>query len=408
MRSEDTFYYFSETPDYFVISGKVKLGYPLIALFVPRINRLLAWEECRRFRAVLKALREIADINTDNTLPATKIMPLAIMGHPNFAHHLWNELSALETLINKNPSLAPEIVTVREPLGPIARIFPDIGKWNVQRAPKRTSGNDPGKPYVQLGGFRVSTSLKTRIVRHANAFATADTQALANRLSQWAAPIFWLSVRTQVPTFEKQRDVLVSLALKLRREHPDCAILFDGFSLPRDWKTSDHKMKTFYESAAEESKAEIDATISELLRLDPANSSLFNLGGLGLLDSITLAQLAHMYFCHKGTIQHKIGWTANVPGIIHGPRWFLTAETEEWYTSRAESSVRPLALDPSLIVDTSEQKQSNYRAIDCELYDSGISRIASRYLSLAFTVGIALFVATFAMSTLVLSPMFLT
>jgi hypothetical protein len=69
-------------------------------------------------------------------------------------------------------------------------------------------------------------------------------------------------------------------------------------------------------------KDEIDAIIGELTRKSrPLPSQrIVNVGGLGVLDTITLAQLADAYFCHAGTVQHKIGWTANRPGLIHGNR----------------------------------------------------------------------------------------
>jgi hypothetical protein len=142
-------------------------------------------------------------------------------------------------------------------------------------------------------------------------------------------------------------------------------ILFDGFSPPDDWGQSESADIEFYRTAAHKSINEIDATIADIAgRRAPSESQrLVNMGGWGILDSIAIASLATCYFCHVGTVQHKIGWTTDVPGIIHANRRIISRKSPVWYApARLEGGAMPKAIPAKMV--TGAGKEVDYEILD--------------------------------------------
>ena len=363
------FFYFGERVQYFVISSTINLAYPLSALFLPGKNLLLSWSLIRHPKLLIRHLGDLLQRRSEPVSPVENVTPVILMGHRNFAHHLWNELSAVERLVKE--VLAPpfpELWLAREPLGRTEAIFPEIADWRLRRLGDRKSlsANDPQKLFVNLAASHISTELRARLAVHASSACTAHTKALADRIREFSPPAFWLSVRTQNPTFIDQRQTLTAIAAAILTSYPRCAIIFDGFSLPQDWEATDQKMRAFYQDSAQSAKREIETIIGGLRQVCPPGPGQFlvNAGGHSILDSIVLAHLADAYFCHQGTVQHKIAWTANKPGIIHAPSAMLGTNLLERHGSCLDDPAWPTALDPAMVADLSGRKQTNYRAVD--------------------------------------------
>ena len=78
---------------------------------------------------------------------------------------------------------------------------------------------------------------------------------------------------------------------------------------------------------------------------------------------IATAALATCYFCHVGTVQHKIGWTTSVPGMIHANRRIISGKSAVWHApSRLENGVLPEAVPPRMV--TGAGKEEDYRILD--------------------------------------------
>ena len=366
------FYRFPDPFGYYVSSARIKLGYPLAALYVPRANCLLKWDslagavEPHHIKLLTSLIARQPDQETSD--PAVQI----VMGHDNFAHHLWNELPALEQLVTKDCNAPfPRLIVRRETLGAIDRIFPELQGWDIRRPSGDTwyFGNDPDGLYVNLGSHRISSSLRARIVTHAQAQTSAATRALIGEVNALGGPVFWISVRTVNPTMTNQRDVLVAIAEGILQQYAKCCILFDGFSTPRDMSRAGPVSLRYYAATVEAARDEADATIETVLsHAGPtAAQAIRNVAGLDVLDSMALAQLADVYFCHLGTTQHKIGWTANKPGIIHANRTLLATRPEIWHGEALEAGREPLAIPEDMVEDVAPgQRDGNYRALDAD------------------------------------------
>jgi len=377
------FYQFFEGIDYYVISSRIRFGYPLAALFVPQANCLLKWERGGSQSILPAHLCSLARLLERDEAGPHPIAgpPIVLIGHRNFAHHLWNELSALELFLSLGASVPPpELQITREPLGPVDAIFPELASWKIARLGDRASHSrlEPGRLFVNLGGYRISSTLRKRIVRHAITAATPQTSSLIAEIRALRAPVFWLSVRMQNPTFTNQKEILIAIATKLLDRYAKCCILFDGFSVPHDWQSTNDESARFYTEAGGATRNEIGRIIEAIMRgrTRAPSHRVANLGGLGILDTIALAQLADSYFCHAGTVQHKIGWTSNKPGIIHGSLKVLSEDPAEWHATRLEGGVKPCAIAPEMIEDVpsdglrGNSRENNYRAVDCDALSS--------------------------------------
>ena len=120
------FFRFREPDDFFVAASRVTLGYPLLALFFPGGNLLVKWHVEKDKRGIQP--KDVADLaavvagkekrETHEKRQERVEEVAAVMGHKNFAHHLWNELPALERLIEDLPAeRSPHLLLGREPLG---------------------------------------------------------------------------------------------------------------------------------------------------------------------------------------------------------------------------------------------------------------------------------------------------
>jgi hypothetical protein len=357
------FYWFSGAPDFYVASSRISRGYPLAALVLPAEHRMLRWEPLGSRGLDLRHLDKLIDQRSGEAPlefdGSSRVM--VVMGNRNFAHHLWNELSALDRLVSKyGQGHLSDIFINREPLGDVERMFPEIAGLKIHRA---RGASMPDGLYVNLGSYCISKSMRGRLLKHARREASSEVNALISRIKAIGGPVFWLSVRMQNPTLENQREVMVAICRRLLNLNVRCSILMDGFSLPEDWSTAGDTIAESYRASADTSRAEIDAIVEEVSRTSPWSRQLVvNIGGIRLLDTIALAELADAYFCHGGSVQHKIGWTANKPGIIHGPRKLMSKDPISWHSDRLEGAVPPLPLPIQMIQDVeSDLREKNYR-----------------------------------------------
>lgn len=371
-------FYFRGAPDFYVAASRLSQGYPLNGVFLPCARLMVVWDEGKKGPRSL-GIRHLQDLMAQRALdssPTGTTRLTAIMGSDNFAHHLWNELSALENLLSKyGTGPLAELVVRSEPLGRIERIFPEIAHLRIHRGQHTPT---PGTLYVRLGGYRISEAARNRLLQHARREASEAANTQIRRIKEAGGPVFWLSVRTHNPTLQNQREVISAICRRLLGSCAACTILLDGFSLPEHWSAVAGDRQESYHASAEASRIEIDAIIRELSSAKVRNfQQVINIGGIRLLDSISLAELADVYFCHAGSVQHKIAWTANKPGIIHTYRKQMLKNPVSWHAERLDGAVPPLALPVNMIEDVeSDAREKNYRA-DPE----AVSQFVTNYFS---------------------------
>ena len=60
-----------------------------------------------------------------------------------------------------------------------------------------------------------------------------------------------------------------------------------------------------------------------------------------VLEEVFWSELADFYFCHGGSMQNKIGWVHDTPGVIHSNESFITSCPLHAVADRQQSEASP-------------------------------------------------------------------
>jgi hypothetical protein len=248
-----------------------------------------------------------------------------VIGHENFAHHLWNELPALEAWLARASDDAVaglSVVPVAQPFGPLPDIFPRLAAASFQ-APSGRKFEIP--LLVRVGSTRVTTRIREVIreycVRRRRSEAVQNVRTKVE--SGW--PRIWMSVRQRSRTPDNQAEFLLAVVEAILSAYPGAMFVFDGFSFPVGFFDDPRTLpmrKTFKSRSREASEFIAMLCSQAACRLGSgASSRLCSISGVDLIDAIQVAEDCDYYVCHGGTLQHKIGWIYDKPGFIHvGPQ----------------------------------------------------------------------------------------
>ena len=294
-----------------------------------------------------------------------------ITGDWNFAHHAWNQLGALEKLGQiDDPDSSITIETTHQPLGPLAELLPELAAlriitkdWSAMRE------NKPGRVDVFLGGTVVTRTIRDRVYEVAIKRASQQWRETAERLVNQHAPIVWISVRTANRTAVNQIEALTVLCKRLFAIYPRCAIILDGYSLPDDFSTnaSYGDRKSQNQIVARDMAAA--SAIAGAIGRPAEEQDLVVAVGLNLLELVLLAHAADFYVCHHGTVQHKIGWLAAKPGVVHTNPRALRLSPGQWIPGRMEEPPEIFYIPEMLIRESGEEVVATERERAC-LFDN--------------------------------------
>jgi hypothetical protein len=116
----------------------------------------------------------------------------------------------------------------------------------------------------------------------------------------------------------------------LHKQFPKLGEVFDGFSLPADRSVQLADRQEYAEIINEE-----NAVVNEVVeKLHDRQDGIgtFNIVGSSILDANLWAHAIDVYVSPFGTVQHKVGWLANKPGIIHTNQSLLETHHYVWAT----------------------------------------------------------------------------
>jgi hypothetical protein len=350
---------FPEEPTILLAIGDLGLGFPICsALIVDRGLLLTLTENDWGFSE--KHLPELTGlIHSTSWRPDRASGPInLVMGEPNFAHHAWNQLSVLEDLIREDMPRDMRILVTHEPLGPVQEIFPELSSWPILKVQgdELKSSNAPGALFVPVGGQRISTRLTTRLMGFFEGRASPKCQAIRAALSLTSGPVFWVSIRTNNRTLTNQHEMLVALSREFLQAAPNGAIIIDGFSLPDDLDSYTPYYKEHAQTALSADLAAADA----ICRALDYTEKIYVAAGLKVADSILLGRRASIYFCHHGTVQHKVGWFSQVPGMVHTNQALLKRGPAEWVAAQSEMAVPPKYISCEIVSDADMSVGANH------------------------------------------------
>jgi hypothetical protein len=96
-----------------------------------------------------------------------------------------------------------------------------------------------------------------------------------------------------------------------------------------------------------EKQNDIVENIHKKLKSDVA---IYNTVGCSLYESIIWANSIDLYLAHHGTIQHKVGWLANKPGVVHSNTKVLKS-SHHYIENAREKGIKPIYIHPRFVQD---------------------------------------------------------
>ena len=261
-----------------------------------------------------------------------------LIGHQNYAHFLWNEISALIELRKFAPSLNLVKMQLCRPFGP----------WDdLLGVPSRT-GIVFDKFYKCIyffaGSQTITVEAKQEVLSLCKASANAKIDVVNDDL------VLWISVRKLYRHLTNQSDYIMELCAELERRGLKVTIILDGFSLPWDIKLSEAYSQVSLTVVRDETSALAEEIVKRFSSLNYKNVNLLDITNWDLPSTIAASEAAHMYISSQGTQQHKIGWIMDRPGLIHTNKFFSdNGVSGEWVQANGNLESEALVFPTDLI-----------------------------------------------------------
>lgn len=273
------------------------------------------------------------------------------IGHNNFAHFLWNNLPALihweeelaslvedgKVSLHYFPGSEGQLRSLGTPEELLPQLAPAMGRtcpWPPVNA-------------LRLGSTLVSLQARQRVMASLKCCLSAPA----------AAPRLWLGVRH--PNRGRAPLNILELFRELAALWPAASggdVVVDGYTSETDSTRSKRDRRR---------KEESDPLVDAIADGAQQGERVLTTRDLSLRQSLALAGSSAFYVCGPGTIQHKIGWVWNKPGVVligPGPK----ADRERrvhWPGLMVEEGLLPEGL-PQQLVEWDGPDQTEYRVAD--------------------------------------------
>jgi hypothetical protein len=365
-----------------LLASSVKDGFPITEAFLPTQGTSL-WSlsdaycaENRHWKALLQEVE--VDIQTRQRGAMDKQATAVLLGHPNFAHHLWNELSALHLYCaSRAPQAGPlNLRVIYEPLLPV-ELFTAGTAITVEKVDSFDHLVGLQDTLVtRLGSTQIPRALRDKVAGLVDARGAATTAISLLGCS----PVIWLSVRLDARTVDNQTEFLHALVSRVAGEYPQAGFILDGFSYPNDfgsaiYQPTDGGADGFLASAMKTREREITGHVEQLQQAFSHSiaNPVISVSGLALADALSLASKADYYVCHAGTLQHKVAWIYNIHGFVHSNSTGVQKGAQKWLADQLEEGVAPGMLRQDYVDDLQSirapnkvQRNRDYHIADIE------------------------------------------
>ena len=347
-------YRFEDERDLWVMSFQIGLGFPLCALFIDGVYWVYTHDAPPPpavFKVLERLSRELPGLaHAPEETPLSQ--PLAMTGHPNFAHHMWNELPALFALQAEQP------VQTRSFFAPLGAL-----DGMASPAPFAAMRRTASPFFTPLGGEHLdqrTTDILTRDLppRRPRTAATVEH------------PVIWMAYREDGRMCE---NFMAYLAAFDREARKVCAprYILDSFSDPEDL---DQPWYAPVRPQFEARRAQSEALFQQMSEIIGRPEALLGTtSGLNVREAIALARTADYYITPVGSIQHKVAWLQALPGLMHGPKVTMNISTAQWHADQSAIAIAPATLPAELVEDTEASRHHpnaprnmNYRITDPE------------------------------------------
>jgi hypothetical protein len=301
------------------------------------------------------------------------------IGFFHFAHHLWNELPGIGRLVRKGMiDRVDKFLVLRKPLGDIRQIFPEIpaDKVDNKKSTDAIFSEIVENNYfvVRVGESHITRDTITRVAKVAKTKCQSETLDKVHHARREHSPLLWIGIRVGSRTWVNQIDPLARLIHALHAEFPRLGVVFDGFSLPAD-RSGRSSANREYDNILRQENRVVSDIIERLKRHHRQIPGTFNIIGSSIYDANIWAQAIDVYLSPYGTLQHKVGWLANKPGIIHANTTVLE-NPAKYVWAAVENACRPRYIQRAAVTDVRNMKgEVIYREVS-DLKESGAGILA--------------------------------
>jgi hypothetical protein len=381
------FYRFQDQQIFYIVASGIGSGFPKSALYFPQQELIITSGELWRFekedvielqaRMVSNAVL-CCDYLLDDANRGRKVA--ICLGFYHFAHHLLNELSGIYKLHSRRLlHHADKYLVMREPLGTLGDVFPEIRPEKIDRRDNtETLFHEvlTNRYFViKTGDNFLSRDLADRVYRVALRNCVSETIARAADARRRYSPLLWVGIRVGNRSWVNQAEGLSNLIGSLVDKFSRLGVVFDGFSLPGDRCVRQNNGSDYLEILGIENDVVTD--IIERLRRERCTPGLFNIIGNSIFEANVWAHAIDFYVSPYGSLQHKVGWLANKPGIIHTNRSLLKRPSKHVWIG-VENAIKPRYIDPTAVEDvgTVEKRAALYKE-RCDRTEVGAGVLAS-------------------------------
>ena len=272
-----------------------------------------------------------------------------VLYHNHLAHHLLNELSSIQSLLENG--LIEQVGTIyyhNLPMGNLEDIFPELPAAQFHRISHCKLIQAKFQNTSLIAPYQKSNFHPKLVKRLLAVSVKHDSKAIENAAGKYY-PIIWVSVRTGNRVWQNQAEGLGKLSKALKKSYADPLILIDGYSTPFE---IDPKNKV----TAATIRAEIERekiAFEKMIKDNPLSCQVISLIGKQIQETIHWTQIADFYLTHCGTLHHKIAWMTDIPGIVHCNEHYsnLPEELTPGFTEK-DYLYPPLKLSKAYITDT--------------------------------------------------------
>jgi hypothetical protein len=340
------------TGDFWLISSGPDRGYEIDGVYDP-VRRCLSLPSDHDSTVAIYLVRHIRAVAGAPHGKGQRAR--LVLGHPNFAHFLWNEVPALLELESRTASGIAGILLAHEPILPFEKLF----DWALAPlvSPITREASHGHRARFHAGALFAAGSTRINLAARERVTQRCRNAAAEVPMPEPGVVRLWLSLRALYRHPVNQIETFVALLRGLSRCGPRFEVLLDGYSLQQDIEVPGR-----YDIDRERgNRAEVIVMARDLVarcRGWVGGPALIDITGCGIVESIAYAATAQYYICHHGTQQHKIGWLHAVPGLIHASPSIVATQPAGWVADQCEGALLPAYLPNHFV---SEAKTENER-----------------------------------------------
>jgi hypothetical protein len=263
------------------------------------------------------------------------------IGHSNFAHVLWNHLSAFHLVTSSGHHAYCQTKDFLGDIADILRISGESVAANDLRQFKNT---------LLVGGEYLNHETHAALIRF-----------LEEKMSSFPLPperedktIIYLGVRgAVVRELENEVEFYSHLIKTFMAHEPRAFFYLDGFSFTNSNSTCEKALLRSHQA---------HSRIMEIVHGLAADRYRI-INGLPLIEALSYIRHAEFYITHEGTMQHKVGWffPQKRGAIVTGSSF--QDSTAEWHSNQVAGAVQPYHLKESHVVPFKDGNRDSSFAI---------------------------------------------